>query len=363
MKALLAVAAAALATAAPAAASVPTFDYTLSGPAGANGWFTGPVTITWTITGATDLDSCVPIETLRDDTTGTTRSCSAHNADGTASATTRAIRIDQTPPTGLTAAAARPPDAPPFYTAPVALQWSGTDATSGIASCTTTTYSGPDTTQASPTGTCTDRAGNISAALPLAFAYDATPPPLTALAATPKSDTTMSITWSTSPDARTATVTRDPGGVALPNPAPAGNLTDGPLAPGTSYTYTVTLRDAAGNATTATTTAATPAASTTRGTDAKTRTSSRTRTARLPTLRWRARHGARYYNVQLFRAGHKVLSSWPTTNHYTLHRAWHYRGRAYSLRPGTYRYYVWPGYGPRAAHRYGRLLTKGSVRR
>ncbi|WP_027005592.1 hypothetical protein [Conexibacter woesei] len=357
----LLLAAALLATAAtPAAASVPTFDYTLSGPAGTGGWFTGPVTLTWTITGATDLDACVPIETLRDDTTGIQRSCSAHNADGNASATTKSIRIDQTPPAGLTAAPARPPDAPPFYTAPVALTWSGTDTTSGIASCTNTTYNGPDTTTAAPTGTCTDRAGNVSAPLAFGFAYDATAPPLTALTATPAANTTMSVTWATSPDARTAAVTRDPGGVTLPNTTPAGNLTDGPLAPSTTYTYTVTLRDAAGNATTATTSATTPPAVAAESTP---RPKPKARTTKLPTLRWRARRGAKYYNVQLFRAGHKVLSSWPTKNHYTLHRSWRYRGKTYTLKVGTYRYYIWPGYGPRAAHRYGRLLTKGSVRR
>jgi hypothetical protein len=169
----------------------------------------------------------------------------------------------------------------------------------------------------------------------------------------------MSITWATSPDARTATVTRNPGSATLPGATPAGNLTDGPLAAGTTYTYAVTLRDAAGNATTATTAATTPPAVTGKG-----RTDPRSAARRkLPTLRWRARRGARYYNFQLFRAGHKVLSSWPTRNHYTLHRSWRHRGRTYTLKAGTYRYYVWPGYGPRAAHRYGRLLTKGSVRR
>lgn len=354
-KSLLLATALLAATAPSAVAALPTVDYSLSGPAGTNGWFTGPVTITWSITGATDLDSCTPVETLRDDTTGTTRTCSVHNADGAASATTKSIRIDQTPPIGITATPARPPDAPPFYNAPVALIWSGSDATSGIAACTTTTYSGPDTATASPTGTCTDKAGNTSAPLSTTFSYDATPPPLTSLTATPTSSTTISITWSTTPDARTATVTRDPGAVPLPNATPAGNLADTGLQPSTTYTYTVTLRDAANNATTATTSATTPPAV---AVEAKSKAKSR-----LPTLRWRARAGAKYYNFQLFRAGHKILSSWPTKNHYTLHRTWHYHGKTYTLKPGTYRYYIWPGYGPRSSHHYGRLLTKGTVRR
>jgi hypothetical protein len=348
--------AAALATiATPAVASVPTFDYSLSGPTGTGDWFTGPVTITWSINGATDLGSCVPIETLRDDTTGTQRTCSARNRDGDSSATTKSIRIDQTAPAGVTVAAARPPDVSPFYTAPIALAWSGTDATSGIASCTTSTYSGPDAATASPTGTCTDKAGNSSAALSYTFAYDATPPPLTGLTATPASDTTMSLTWSTSPDARTATITRDPGAVTLANATPAGGVTDAGLAPGTTYTYTVALRDAAANTTTATTTATTPRPA---ATTAKSKPA-----AKLPTLRWKRRPGAKYYNFQLFRSGHKILSSWPTKNHYTLHHTWHYHHKTYTLKPATYHYYIWPGYGPRSAHRYGRLLTKGTIKR
>jgi hypothetical protein len=78
-------------------------------------------------------------------------------------------------------------------------------------------------------------------------------------------------------------------------------------------------------------------------------------------LTWRTRAKVKYYNLQLFRNGHKILSAWPTATHYTLKSTWRYHGHAYTLSPGRYRWYVWPGYGPRSAHRYGRLLAKGVV--
>ena len=40
------------------------------------------------------------------------------------------------------------------------------------------------------------------------------------------------------------------------------------------------------------------------------------------TLHWKRRAGAAYYNVQLFRNGHKLLSAWPKSNHYTLKSRW-----------------------------------------
>jgi hypothetical protein len=342
-----------------AAASLPTVDYALSGAVGDNGWYVGPVRVNWTVSANAESFDCPAIMTIRDDTAGTTVTCTARNADGTVPATTRVIRIDQAPPINLAAAPARPPDAPPFYTAPVPISWSATDAPSGVASCTTITYAGPDAAAAAPQGACRDRAGNVSAPVALTFAYDATAPALTGVAATAQADGTVALAWSAASDAQTVSVTRQPGDATLADRAPAATtraLTDGPLPPATTYTYTVTARDAAGNATAATTTTTTPKAKT-----AATATAQGGRTTARHVLRWKRRAGARYYNVQLFRNGRKVLSAWPTGNHYTLRARWRYRGRTHRLVPGRYRWYVWAGYGPRAAHRYGRLLAKGAV--
>lgn len=78
------------------------------------------------------------------------------------------------------------------------------------------------------------------------------------------------------------------------------------------------------------------------------------------TLRWRAAPKASFYNVQLFRAGKKVLSIWPRGPHLQLTRGWRYLGHSYRLKAGVYTWYVWPGFGPLAKSRYGQLLGRGS---
>jgi hypothetical protein len=349
----------------PAAASAtpPTITYSLTGPAGDDGWYRGPVRINWAVSPDAEGASCGQIELVTADTAGTQRACTASNTDGSTTTTTKPIKIDQTPPTNLAAAPARPPDAPPFYTAPVAIAWSATDVTSGVAACTTTTYAGPDGPSVAPQGSCRDRAGNVSAPLALPFAYDATAPALVNVTATAAPDRTIALGWTTDADAQTVSVTRQPGAATLLDRAPAAttrSLTDGPLAAATAFTYTITARDAAGNATTAMAAATTPTAAAAAAALAQSKAKGK-RKATTRTLRWKRRAGAKYYNVQLFRNGRKVLSAWPTANHYTVKARWRYRGRTHRLTSGRYRWYVWPGYGPRAAHRYGRLLAKGTV--
>lgn len=263
----------------------------VTGALGDNNWFTSDVVVSWTFSGATTADpNCLP-QTLTADTVGTAITCTVSDAASSISRTVT-VHIDRTPPAAVTATPARPPDLGPYYTAPLPISWSATDATSGIAACTAVTYAGPDGPAVAPTGTCRDRAGNVSAPLAFTFSYGLPPapptPPVIAATASPAS-------------------------------------TAGP---------------------TATSTTAKPKA------NAK---------AKRPTLAWRAQPKAKYYNLQLFRNGRKVLSAWPTVAHYTLKPSWRYHGRTYQLAAGRYRWYVWPGYGPRAAHRYGRLLAKGAV--
>ena len=86
----------------------------------------------------------------------------------------------------------------------------------------------------------------------------------------------------------------------------------------------------------------------------------RSRVTRPPMLRWRGVSGATYYNVQLYRGGRKVLSAWPTRTRLQLRSRWRFTGRVERLKPGTYRWYAWPGYGRAADRRYGRLLGASS---
>jgi hypothetical protein len=81
-----------------------------------------------------------------------------------------------------------------------------------------------------------------------------------------------------------------------------------------------------------------------------------------PTLRWRRAPSATYYNVQLFRNGQKVLSIWPGSNHVTLQRHWVFRGRSFTLSAGAYRWYVWPGFGPHRAQKYGSPLGSSAFK-
>ena len=65
---------------------------------------------------------------------------------------------------------------------------------------------------------------------------------------------------------------------------------------------------------------------------------------------------AQYYNAQLLLNGKKVLSVWPASPTYALKKNWKYLGRKYTLKPGLYTWYVFPGYGARAAVHYGSLM-------
>jgi hypothetical protein len=75
-----------------------------------------------------------------------------------------------------------------------------------------------------------------------------------------------------------------------------------------------------------------------------------------PKLVWVRNSEASYYNVQLFRGSLKILSTWPSSANLTLKGSWKYRGHAYKLSRGAYRWYVWPGFGARANVDYGEML-------
>jgi hypothetical protein len=79
-----------------------------------------------------------------------------------------------------------------------------------------------------------------------------------------------------------------------------------------------------------------------------------------PLLRWHRARGARYYNVQLFRGRKKILSAWPAHPRFQLKKSWRFHGHRYRLTRGRYRWYAWPGFGPRAAARFGNRIGAGT---
>jgi hypothetical protein len=79
-----------------------------------------------------------------------------------------------------------------------------------------------------------------------------------------------------------------------------------------------------------------------------------------PLLDWASVPKATYYNVQLYRGSRKVLSAWPSRSKLKLRRSWSYQDGVNRLKKGTYRWYVWPGFGRRSQVRYGHLLGQAN---
>jgi len=118
---------------------------------------------------------------------------------------------------------------------------------------------------------------------------------------------------------------------------------------GTYYRYTIVNYDVTGNAS--------------RSVPVVVRPSSLLRRPQLgvivhvpPRLVWVGARGANFYNVQLYRAGQKILSAWPNAPRLALKRRWAYSGHSIRLKKGTYSWFVWPAFGPRAKSRYGHVL-------
>jgi hypothetical protein len=83
--------------------------------------------------------------------------------------------------------------------------------------------------------------------------------------------------------------------------------------------------------------------------------------SRPPVLTWRRVARASYYNLQLFRLAAngtrtKLMTVWPTRNRFQLQARWWYGRKRQRLTRGTYEWYLWAGFGRRAAQSYGPLL-------
>ena len=149
-------------------------------PGGCSGWHNTSVTLTWTIApGWTNIVKCEsgPVDS---DTADAKRTCTVEYGSTTYSETVT-IKRDTTPPTA-SASAERGPDRNGWYSAPVRVSASGSDALSGIASCSSSSYSGPDTGGATIETSCRDNAGNSSSSASVTVRYDATAPVVSAAA-------------------------------------------------------------------------------------------------------------------------------------------------------------------------------------
>jgi hypothetical protein len=337
---------------APGVAALPAavdIQYAITGTAGANSWYVSNVTVQWIVSGET-WHNCTT-QTLSVDTPGHKITCSARN-DNTGEEATKSvtIKLDKTPPLA-SVALERHPDANGWYNRPFTIAWAGSDAMSGLAACTATRYEGPDNANGFATGSCTDKAGNVAGSV-YAFKYDATPPSLFAVTAK-LGNRSSEITWRASADTRSVEVLRAPGsrgqGESIVYQGSATGYRETGLTVGRKYEYQVTAVDEAANRAqhiitiVATGALLSPAPAAVIS------------VASPPKLLWTPVKKASYYNLQLVR-GRRVLSAWPVRPGFQLRRTWIYKGRRYRLRPGVYRWYVWPGIGRISAGRYGRLL-------
>jgi hypothetical protein len=341
-------------------ATPPSVSISLSRGPDFGDWYNRPVS--FTTSGSDNLSgiaSCTS-GTIPGNSSG---SCT-DNAGNTASAGV-GVKYDASGPSIDSITFDRPPDSDGWYNHPVQIVFRGSDGGSGIASCSTVTYAGPDTSSTTVNGSCSDNAGNSTGATSPAFKYDSTPPTLTNVG-TDWDDGTATLSWTASADTKEIDIDRAPGkdGAASTTvfKGMATTFEDTGLQNKVKYTYTITGLDEAGNKAVDTVTIIPGAKlySPARGTSVKSP----------PLLAWRPVAGATYYNVQLYYgvgnalrqvaslsvSGKKVLSAWPIKPHYRLKQTWKWKGKKRTLARGHYRWYVYPGLGKRSANKYGPLI-------
>ena len=343
--ALLAISVSAVLMSGSAAADPLTITYTINGISGANGWYRGSaggnyILLTWHIDpAAITVSGCGQNLKISGPTTGFTSSCSVESGSETATRTLT-VKIDADPPTGVAASVARGADFNGWYNHPVGIGWSGSDATSGIASCTSVTYGGPDGAGAAIGGGCTDNAGN-SASSPVAISYDGTAPALSKVTITSGAAADV-LRWASSSPSDTAVVQRAARGnkeQPIVFRGTGGSFADKKIQHSLEYTYSVQTWDQAGNASQKISVGALPKVLTLRKLPYVPRASSK------PILRWDAVRRATYYHLQLFRGSKRIFAAWPVKNELGLPSAWKWSGHRYRLGPGQYRWYVWAGLG------------------
>jgi hypothetical protein len=333
---------------------------TIDGIAGTNGWYRGSshgnfVVVHWTVTDpnqvVTGTTGCEAAVNIPGPTQGKSLTCTA--AIGSESLSRQiTIKVDADPPTGLAAAPARAADANGWYNHAFAVAWKASDATSGIAGCTSLTYSGPDAGTGSVSGGCTDNAGNTSSSA-FSFRYDATAPALSGVSVDSRAESDL-LRWKSTSPTDTTMIRRVARGAKADRTVFHGSgaaFTDKKIKANVEYRYLVRSFDEAGNSSKEIAVVALPKVVTLGQAQYVPRAEDQ------PILRWPGVRGAGYYHVQLFRRGKRILAAWPRTPELSLRQTWKWQGRRYRLAPGRYRWYAWAGFGPRDAANY-KLLGK-----
>ncbi len=153
----------------------------------ANGWYNRSLSVTFSQTpgDVSGLGTCSPAATYGgpDSATASVSGICTDRAGNTSAPLALGLKYDSTPPQAI-AAADRGADANGWFNHSLTISFQQAPGDlSGPDTCTSPIgYSGPDDAAASRSGTCTDRAGNRSAAASLTFKYDGTAPGATATA-------------------------------------------------------------------------------------------------------------------------------------------------------------------------------------
>jgi alpha-tubulin suppressor-like RCC1 family protein len=181
------------------ALAAPTISGSRSPAANANGWNNEAVTVTFTCV-STSLATCTSPQTVSGEgadqsVTGTVTDTAAQ----TASTTVSGISIDTTPPT-LTGLAAAAPNAAGWYRAPVTMDWTCTDARSGIAAgaCPASSATVGEGSSVSVSASVSDKAGNTTTASSESVKVDLTAPSTGASAPPTWSNQDVTLTLSSS---------------------------------------------------------------------------------------------------------------------------------------------------------------------
>lgn len=164
----------------PSDTTPPVITKTVTGTAGANGWYTSNVQVGWVVS---DPQSAVAIvagcgtQSFGTETTGLTSTCQASSAGGTSS-DSFALKIDKTGPSASLAVADGTPGLNGWYTSDATISTLGSDGISGGVSCSADQELTEDSVGTTFQGSCTNAAGLTTQAAPLVVKRDATPPTL-----------------------------------------------------------------------------------------------------------------------------------------------------------------------------------------
>lgn len=325
----------------------------------ANGWYSRPVNVSFSGSdNASGVAGCSSGAYSGPDGVGSVGGNCTDRAGNTGSGSVE-IRYDATPPEVTGLVPARAADSNGWFNKPISLAFSGRDAGSGIASCTSVTYAGPDSATAAVSGSCRDNAGHASPDKAFRIKYDATAPSLANVVAQVGNKFAL-LKWTMSPDVAQIRITRTPGRNGEPQSvvytgAAADFYKDAGIDNGKQYEYVVAASDEASNSAEQKATAVplpplyNPAAG--------------ARVRGKVVFEWLPVERATYYNVQIWLGKRKIVSAWPRVPRLVVPPRGKLGGRRYALVRGkTYRWYVWPGFGRKVERRYGRMIGVSTFR-